>query len=184
MISINLDYDDLPAIIEILDDALLNRPIPSGLPHFDLDSAICSASDYSDAIKELSKPGTVLDAWYFQYFAKKLSNGYKTFWMRPFPYGLERGQFLFSAILERVIRDLSLNLKKILKEREFKNDKPFISLNAEEEVRSFTLWLEELESEAYSSNNEPLFPSSNKKKSSSNCKLLLAAALFGFWLGG
>ena len=178
MISINLDYADLPAIIEILDDALLNRPIPSGYPHLDIDSAICSASDYSDAINELSKPGVVLDAWHFQYFAKKLSNGYKTFWMRPFPYGLERGQFLFSAILEKVIRDLSQNLKKILKEKEFKNDRPFISLNAEVEVRNFTLWLEGLE------NDELSFSSSNKKKSSSNCKLLLAAALFGFWLGG
>ncbi|WP_386692667.1 MULTISPECIES: hypothetical protein [unclassified Lonepinella] len=92
MPTFNLNSDDLQPVIDILDEALLNRPEPIGIPHYDIDSAIASAREYSDAIDELSDPDIQLDAWDLQHLAQSMANGYKEFWESPFPIGLETTQ--------------------------------------------------------------------------------------------
>lgn len=167
---IDLTYDDLQPIIDILDDALLNRPEPIGEPHFDIDSAIFSAYDYSYALEELSNEDKELDSWDFEHLIQNMANGYKEFWERPFPEGQEVGQILFSAILEKPMRDLLRNLRKILREEGFDNSKPLICLDADKEVEAFNLWLESLDND-------------RNERNSSNCGLVLGAVLFGYWLG-
>lgn len=169
----NLDFDDLKPIIEILEEALLNKIEPSGIAHYDVDSAISSAHQYSHAIDELSNPSVELDAWDFQHIVEKMAQGYKDFWEQPFPAGLEEGQFLFSAILEKPMRDLLKNLKAILKERDFANNRPLISLDAEKEVDAFNNWLRGISNRETKSNYG----------SSLDFEWILAAGLFGYWLG-
>ncbi|WP_386689911.1 hypothetical protein [Lonepinella sp. MS14437] len=170
MPTFNLNSDDLQPVIDILDEALLNRPEPIGIPHYDIDSAIASAREYSDAIDELSDPDIQLDAWDLQHLAQSMANGYKEFWESPFPIGLETGQILFSAILEKPMRELSRNLKKILRNLEIDDNNPLINIDAEKEVDAFNEWLETTQT-------------TNKSNKSSCCGWILAAGLFGYWLG-
>lgn len=169
----NLDFGDLEPVIEILEDALLNRAEPSGIAYYDVDSAIASASEYSSAIEDLSDPSVELDAWDFQHIVEKMAQGYKDFWEQPFPAGLEEGQFLFSAILEKPMKELLRNLKYILKEKDFDNNRPLISIDAEKEVNAFNKWLESISKRS----------SKTKYNSGLDFEWVLAAGLFGYWLG-
>lgn len=167
----HLDFDDLPPIIDILEEGLLNKPEPEGFSHYDLDSAIYSAHAFDEAIEELSKTEIAMDSWDFQRLVEQMVEGYHALWAQPFPEGLEEGQYLFSAMLEKVLKELLKNLKSIVRDRYYDDTKPLVYLDAEKEVEVFNHWLE---------NRKEHSSVANK---STNWSLVLAAGLFGYWLG-
>lgn len=173
MPTFNLDIDDLAEIVEILEEGLLNRPEPDEFPNFDIQSAIEEAEAFSRAVEKLSDPETVLDGWDFKYLVEDMVEGYHQFWQHPFPTGLEKGQFLFSAAMEATMRAIRKQLKTIICDNEdgFYDPKPLVFVNPEREVNAFLTWYENEAKTSYSSHKK------------SNLSSLITAGIFGYWLG-
>lgn len=167
----HLDVEDLQPIIDIIEDGFFNKPEPSGVAHYDLDSAIYSAHAYGEAIEELADPDVIMDAWDFRRLVEQLIEGYHALWERPFPNGLEEGQYLFSAMMEKPLKVLLKNLKSILKNQDYDDSKPLIYVDAEREADAFNHWLEQ-------KRRNPNF-----LHKSMDWSLVIAAGLFGYWLG-
>ena len=137
-----LDADELAPVIKALQDALTRRPNPEGEPHFDLQTALDSCDEYFESIRELTEVTGKLSAHDLLEAANGMSSGYRCFWERPFPQGLEMGQPLFSAVLERPMRDLLRTLQSLTEaESEDYLGEPLITLDAEEELNCFNTWL-------------------------------------------
>ncbi|MCF6178984.1 MAG: hypothetical protein L3J63_06305 [Geopsychrobacter sp.] len=100
--------------------------------------------------------------------------GYHALWQQPFPYGLEAGQQLFSAVLERPMRDL-LNGLEALKSGSTP-EMPLLVLDAEAELECFNHWVDELP--GYE--RQGLRP-----ETTHSCGLgsLAASFLLGWWFG-
>lgn len=140
-----LDADELAPVIKVLQDALTRRPNPEGEPHFDLQSAIDSCEEYFESIRELTDAAGKLSAYDLLQAATGMSSGYRCFWERPFPPGMEIGQPLFSAVLERPMRDLLRTLQSLTEvESQDYLGEPLITLDAEEELNCLNSWLDGL----------------------------------------
>ncbi len=137
-----LDADELLPIIDILRDGLLQRPMPEGTPHRDLKAALKSAESFFKSTSKITKTRRNLSARDLQKTAQGMVEGYHCLWQRPFPYGLEAGQTLASAVLERPIRDMLRSLQRIVEQSERDNlpAEPLIHLDAEEEMAHFNNW--------------------------------------------
>ncbi|MDP8174799.1 hypothetical protein [Phocoenobacter skyensis] len=175
-VMFNLNTDDLPPIIDVLKDALFNRPEPDYFYYDNLDSAIVSAIDYAEAIDKCRYATGTLYAADLLEIAEKMASGYTSLWKHSFPKGLEQGQALFSQILEKPMRQLLRNLELLVDPNNTtKLTSPLITLEAEREVDYFNNWRESIE---YDYDDE------DSTKSHNFSSLLLAAGLFGLWLGG
>lgn len=142
-----LDADGLAPVIKVLQDALTKRPNPEGEPHFDLETALESCDEYSHSIRDLTETAGELSAHDLLRAANGMSSGYRCLWERPFPPGLETGQPLFSAVLERPMRDLLRTLQSLTAaESEDYLGEPLITLDAKEELNCFNTWLDGLKS--------------------------------------
>lgn len=140
-----LDADELAPVIKALQDALTRRPNPEGEPHFELQPALDSCDKYFESVRELTEATGKLSAHDLLEAANGMSSGYRCFWERPFPQGLEMGQPLFSAVLERPMRDLLRTLQSLTEaESEDYLGEPLITLDAEEELNCFNTWLDGL----------------------------------------
>ena len=126
---------------------MTRRPAPEGDPHFDLQSALESSEEYFERVQALMDSAGTLSGHDLLQAATGMSSGYCSFWERPFPQGLEVGQPLFSAVLERPMRNL-LGVLQSLGEAESESypGKPVFNLDAEEELEYFHAWLEDLPS--------------------------------------
>ena len=170
-----LDADELAPVTKVLQDALTRRPNPEGEPHFDLQSAIDSCEEYFESIRELTDAAGKLSAYDLLQAATGMSSGYRCFWERPFPPGMEIGQPLFSAVLERPMRDLLRTLQSLTEvESQDYLEEPLITLDAEEELNCFNSWLDGL--------------SAHQRiglRPSQGCGLgsLAASFLLGWWFG-
>lgn len=170
-----LDTDELAPVIGALQDALTRRPNPEDEPHFDLQTALDSCEEYFESVRELTETTGNLSAQELLEAANGMSSGYHSFWERPFPPGLEIGQPLFSAVLERPMRDLLRTLRSLAEaEREDTLGELLITLDAEEELNCFNSWLDGLEAHQ----RIGLRPSQG-------CGLgsLAASFLLGWWFG-
>jgi len=140
-----LDADELTPVIMALQDALTRRPNPEGEPHFDLQTALDSCDEYFESVRELTETTGRLSTHDLLQAASGMSSGYRCFWERPFPRGLEMGQPLFSAVLERPMRDLLRTLQSLIEAESGDSlGEPLITLDAEEELNCFNSWLDGL----------------------------------------
>ncbi len=140
-----LDADELTPVIGAIQDALTRRPNPEGEPHFDLQSALDSCDEYFESVRELTEATGKLSVHNLLETANGMSSGYRCFWERPFPQGLEMGQPLFSAVLERPMRDLLRTLQSLVgSESEDSLGATLVTLDAEEELTCFSTWLDGL----------------------------------------
>lgn len=182
----DLILDDLLPVIQILENALKHRPTPQGLPHFDLESAISSASAYSYALQALTGKEHLRSQDLIE-LALGLKQGYHDLWERPFPIGFEEGQRLFSAMLERPMTQMIQEFKKmtsITSEAEH-NYTPKITFEAEYETKMFLLWLDKMKYKYLSDNlyDDVEIYQERSQYNASPFGLGVAAFLFGFWLG-
>jgi len=140
-----LDADELVPVIKVLKEALITRPNPEGEPHFDLQTALDSCDEYFVSVRVLTEATGKLSVHDLLEAANGMSSGYRCFWERPFPQGLEMGQPLFSVVLERPMRDLLRTLRSLTEaESEGYLGEPLITLDAEEELNCFNSWLDGL----------------------------------------
>lgn len=182
MAKFDLILDDLLPVIQILENALNHRPIPQGLPHYDLEGAISSASAYSYALSSLNGKEHLNSQTLIE-MALGLKKGYHDLWERPFPIGLEEGQALFSAILEQPMKQMIQEFRKMVSitSIEQHNYTPRITFDADYEVKMFNLWLDKMKYlfSGSDSDNEVEIPTT--PKSSNKCSLGIAAILFALW---
>jgi len=170
-----LDADELTPVIRALQDALTRRPNPEGEPHFDLQTALDSCDEYFESVRELTETTGRLSTHDLLQAASGMSSGYRCFWERPFPRGLEMGQPLFSAVLERPMRDLLRTLQSLIEAESGDSlGEPLITLDAEEELNCFNSWLDGLAA-----------PQRIGLRPSQGCGLgsLAASFLLGWWFG-
>jgi len=170
-----LDADELTPVIMALQDALTRRPNPEGEPHFDLQTALDSCDEYFESVRELTETTGRLSTHDLLQAASGMSSGYRCFWERPFPRGLEMGQPLFSAVLERPMRDLLRTLQSLIEAESGDSlGEPLITLDAEEELNCFNSWLDGLAA-----------PQRIGLRPSQGCGLgsLAASFLLGWWFG-
>ncbi|MDO4683546.1 MAG: hypothetical protein Q4B17_12290 [Lautropia sp.] len=149
-VNFSLDPEELRPIIELLQDTLLNRPeLDEYDPYDDVDEAIDSASPFFDAFQNLiALPVTGLDTQVLMDTVMGIRDGYQTFWQRPFPDGLEAGQPLFSAVMERPMREMLRFLTQLSRSAnngDAGDSTLQLFLDAEEEMACFQAWREEQE---------------------------------------
>ena len=149
--TFTLDRDALIPIIDLLQDALLHRPeMDEHDPYDDVDEALENASPFFEGFQDLiAMQDEGLDEQVMMKTAMAMTEGYQAYWERPFPPGLEAGQPLFSAVMEKPMRDLIRFLKAIASgsEKTVANDlfSPQLVLDPEEEMIRFQDWREEQE---------------------------------------
>ena len=137
---------ELQDVIDLLRKGLIQRPTPEGLPHPDLSAAISPASDtYFGGLQSLESDSPDLSFDHLKQAVEKMVAGYHLLWERPFPHGLEMGQILYAAILERPMREL---LKVLEEERaslvaDGRRQRTLV-IEAEEELARFNVWFDEL----------------------------------------
>lgn len=172
-----LSAKELAPIILVLRNGLIQRPTPEGTPHFDLQSALESAENYFHSVRELGEAGGNLSADDLLKTAEGMVAGYHCLWERPFPLGLEKGQILAAAVLERPMRDLLRGLERLVDQAEHDDlpAEPLLTLDADEEAERFNNWLDTLPYHQRLGIRPP-----------HRCGLtsLAAAFLLGWWIGG
>jgi hypothetical protein len=137
---------ELQTVITRLRRGLIDRPTPEGPPHPDLAAAISPASDtYFGGLQSLA-PGTPeLPLDLLNQAVEKMVEGCHLLWERPFPPGLEMGQILYAAILERPMRDLLRVLEEeggslVASDRQQRT----LAIEAGEELARFNAWFDGL----------------------------------------
>ncbi len=190
---------ELQPLISLLRDAFVSRQVPGCTPWPGLDAAFsgvlphlaqCTSafvstfnrlgqilarvdvtdSQIGEAVKELTA------------IVEELVEIYRRLWHRPFPSGQEKGQLLFSAILERVMRSILENFEQIttVVDRPKEAVARFgvaaiplqLVLEADEEIAAFNRWLQ----------GERLL-AQEKTPSQDGLGILAAVFLLGWWVG-
>lgn len=140
-----IDADELALAVKTLSEALTMRPNPEGAAHSDLNRAVKSCSEYFDGMSALTEEGGEFKGRDLIQATGKISSGYHNLWRRPFPPGMEIGQALFSAVLERPMRDLLRELQSCADpEIQASPEKSPLELDAKVELNIFTFWLDGL----------------------------------------
>lgn len=163
---------ELDEIIDLLRDGLALRPAPEGRPFHDLETALAGAGDYFEELRRISRFRGRLSGNDLLDLAKEMVRAYHRLWSSPFPTGLATGQILFSAILERPMRDLLHGLTA-LRDDKSTDHEPLLQLDAEVEVRCFAQWYEAL----------PDYRRSVPRLPSFGYGSLAASFLLGWWFG-
>lgn len=172
-VNFNFSTDDLDEIIEILEKGLALRPEPAGRPFYDLETAMAAANDYFQKLRDVDNCRGRLSGSDLLDLATGMIEGYHRLWESPFPKGLEAGQILFSAILERPMRDLLRGLTA-LRAGEFTGHEPPLLLDAQDEVLYFTDWADSLPSRQ---------GRAVTRKQNFGYGSLAASFLLGWWFG-
>ncbi|MBI5307289.1 MAG: hypothetical protein HZB37_02860, partial [Planctomycetes bacterium] len=122
---------ELGPLIAQIQSAVINRPVPSGLPRernlgdicplFDENAVV--VAELTDALNNADSKVLIQSSvtdneirGVVETLAKPLSHYigiYHAFCSRPFPSGLEEGVYLFSAGLERVLKQLLEGLERL-----------------------------------------------------------------------
>ena len=172
--ELTLSVDELPPVVQVLKDALVRRPIPDGVPCYDLRTALDCCDEYFCGIRAISEADANFSSDDLLDAVESMAAGYHSLWACRFPLGLEVGQPLFSAVLERPMRDLVRVLEPC--QAEDGDDFPFemVTLDAEDELKCFNSWHDSLQS------YQQL-----QKQPGSGCDFsdLAISFLLGWWLG-
>lgn len=122
---------NLKPLIRKIEQVFINKALPSGHPWGDLQDAtamfgsagdslsatIVALNGLNDSVFTASNPSDESVRQAVVRLETPLDNvlkAFRTFWERPFPVGLEQGQYLASAILERPLRQLLQVLEKVV----------------------------------------------------------------------
>ena len=123
---------ELQKIIKVLQDAFIHRPVLSGLPYRDLESAVtCICDRILEALAKLASPFDRVDELLASEHVMesvmeaavkdvgsaiaRLIDSYHGVWRLPFPDGYEKGQILLSVVVEQVLRKILAGLEQAVK---------------------------------------------------------------------
>lgn len=190
----------LKPVINDIQNAFLNRPVPEGSPFESLHEAIQPiAEDLSQIITELtetlnnipgctaieedntSRQAVIEAANIINESIQSIISIYNHVWIRPFPVKFESGQILASAGIEEILRECLSFFKKIVDivERPEEIFAIYGSYTVDmkltlkgQALQDFSEWLHEQQSPKYSTN------SADERN-----KNLFLGFLFGWWIG-
>lgn len=175
-VSYELNTDELKPVIEMVQQALLMRPNPTGVAYEHLQAGLNEGGVYFDGLLALTQVlgrGSTQD---LQRSVEKMAEDYHRFWARPFAPGLAVAQPLFSAVLERPMRDL---LHALVPMMAYENTDHLpdgcIVLDAQDELGCFTGWLDTIP--AYQRAGIPSVRPYNLGR------YMVASFLLGWWFG-
>ncbi|MGE4579235.1 MAG: hypothetical protein AB7F21_06815 [Desulfuromonadales bacterium] len=182
-IDFDCDSEKLDEVIEILKNGLALRPTPAGLPYDNLEAAMTATDDYFEKLQEIGEGRSGFEGDDLLDLATGMVAAYHRLWESPFPSGLEAGQALFSAILERPLRDLLRGLMAV-REGETAGHEPLLLLDSKEEVAYFIDWVRS--QPAYPAGIGRLQPRRSTPvtgKQNFGYGSLAASFLLGWWFG-
>lgn len=130
--------------ITLLRNAFIDRPVPAGNPFDDLDGPRELLDHFCEAVRLVvivsgNSGGQFIEA------LQRAVEIYHNLWRRPFPEGLERGQALFGAVMEKPLRILLRHLEGVPERETAADDLPDeVVLEADEEIERVVEWLDGL----------------------------------------
>lgn len=138
------DISPLEKAIDLLRDAFIDRPVPAGDPFDDLDGPRELLDRFCEAVRLIADASDSSGEQFVEALRKAVEV-YHDLWSRPFPQGLERGQPLFGAVMEKPLRILLRHLERAFERESATDELPDeVVLEADEEIERVTEWLDEL----------------------------------------
>ncbi|MBN2333825.1 MAG: hypothetical protein JXO49_11695 [Deltaproteobacteria bacterium] len=183
MAGCTLQEDTVQKAIAKLHRAFIDRPAAVGEPYEHLETATRNIAKFIGVTQDMA----VLSGSIGESFLDNidlLAGFYHDFWQRPFPAGLERAQLLFSAIMERMLKNLLIAFESI----DYDSNRPItIDLKADNEFARLEEWIAGLSaaSAAVADSCKNMLLAVQQEPTQQSCSLvsLMVAFLFGWWFG-